>query len=111
MVEIDRIVNGQKLERHVALIDGVQLEVDRKAHAIAHRAEAILATHHYSGDAHIEEAKGDIDAYVILVDPAALSIEFGRAGHIDHKGHLVGGMEGLHILAEATHLPIKRRGG
>jgi hypothetical protein len=42
------------------------------------------------------------DYLVSLVDPAALSIEFGRAGYTTKGGGHVGPMEGLHILRRAA---------
>jgi len=111
MVDIDmgRIGEYQNLEELIAHVDTVQRAVDGMADTIARRARASLEYHRNTGDAHIEVVKGHIDAYVVLVDKAALSIEFGRADHLNKDGHLVGGFEGLHILASATNLP--GRGG
>ena len=108
-IERGRVGRFRNLEECIAHVDTVQIEVDHKADLIARRARASLEYHRDTGNARIEVAKGDIDAYVVLVDPAALSIEFGRADHIDGAGHLAGGMEGLHILASATNLPRRGR--
>jgi Family of unknown function (DUF5403) len=110
MVYIERGSVGRfrNLEECIAHVGTVQREVDSKADAIARRARLNLAYHRDTGEAHIEVVKGDIDAYVVLVDEAALSIEFGRADHLDKRGRLVGGYEGLHILAYATNFPKSR---
>jgi Family of unknown function (DUF5403) len=110
MVYIERGTVGRfrNLEECIAHVGTVQHELDSKADTIARRARSILELHRDTGNARIEVVKGDIDAYVVLVDEAALSIEFGRAAHIGPAGHLVGGMDGLHILASATNL--SRRG-
>jgi hypothetical protein len=112
MVYIERgpVGRWRNLEECIAHVATVQHEVDSKAEAIARRARASLEYHRDTGNASIEVMKGDIDAYVVLVDPAAKSIEFGRAGHLDGEGHLVGGMEGLHILAYASNFPKTRTG-
>lgn len=118
MAYIYQRVDGLKFEEFIAYLPGVQDEVDDRAIEIAQRAEALLADHHVENVAHIELAKGDIDAYVVLVDTnvtndetsksnSALSIEFGRAGFIDDDGSVWGEMEGLHILTRAANLPKK----
>jgi len=109
-IERGRVGRYRNLEECIAHVDTVQRAVDGKADNIARRARESLTYHRDTGNARIEVAKGDIDAYVVLVDRAALSIEFGRADRIDREGHLVGGMEGLHILAYATNFPKTRRG-
>lgn len=100
----------------VANVDSVQWEVDTRAVEIGIRAENLLADHRVDHVAEIDLAKGDVDAYVVLVDSnitndetaksnTALSIEFGRAGWIDENGETWGAMDGLHILTRAAHLP------
>jgi hypothetical protein len=108
-IEKGRVGKRRNVEELVAHLPNVQHEVDHKAAIIARRAKASLAFHRDTGNAHIETMKGDIDAYVVLVDPAALSIESGRADFIMANGRLGGGMEGLHILAYATYFKKRRR--
>lgn len=80
-------------------LGGVQLAVNKEAKKIGARASAILEGHRHPGDdthAEIEVERGDVDSYVSLVDPAAMSIEYG---HRDAKtGKPV---QGLHILRRA----------
>ncbi|MFJ3775227.1 DUF5403 family protein [Streptomyces sp. NPDC090075] len=126
MAYIYKGVNGKKLTEFIALLDGVQAEVDARAFEIAVRAEEALKQHRAEGIAQIDIAKGDIDAYVVLEDAngsnsnsnanSAMSIEYGRNGYkvevVDDTGKVVntyevGPMEGLHILEDASHLPRK----
>lgn len=109
-IETGRVGRRRNLEEFIAYLPNVQRAVDGKAAIIARRAEASLAYHRDTGNAQIEVVKGDIDAYVVLVDPAAMSIEMGRAhDHLNADGEEVGGMEGLHILAYATYFKTRRR--
>lgn len=64
----------------VAHLPGVIAACAAKAAEGAARAEAILATHFYTGAAHITVSHGSVDSFVNLVDPggAAAAIEFGR---------------------------------
>ena len=117
-----------RLAQTIAELDGVQGEIWERTFEIAARAEALLVQHRAEGYARIDMAKGDIDAYVVLEDTnrtnqqananSALSIEYGRTGYdvelVGRNGEVikewsVGGMEGLYILTEASHLPKKRR--
>lgn len=114
-VYIYRRVAGRKTEEYLAMLDVVQAEVDDTADQIVHRADDLLKDHRQDKVAHIEFAKGDIDAYAVLVDSnitnsetaksnTALSIEFGRAGFIDPTtGEEWGEMEGLFILTNAAN--------
>jgi len=64
----------------VAHLDGVIAAVYATAQQGAARARAILASHRHTGASSIEVSQGDVDSYISLVDPAAISIEFGRVG-------------------------------
>ncbi|AXQ62338.1 hypothetical protein SEA_TRVXSCOTT_12 [Streptomyces phage TrvxScott] len=118
-----------KLLKLIAELDGVQGEIWERTFEIAARAEALLVQHRVDGVAKIDMAKGDIDAYVVLEDRnktnakkggnSAASIELGRGGYtvevVNAKGQTVNEYEvapaeGLHILAEASHLPKRSRG-
>lgn len=107
MAEIFRRVNGLKFEKFLALEPGVQAAITAEASEMAGRATALLAAHRFEGEAEISQAKGDVDAYVVLEDKAALSIEYGRRHHPE-TGR--GGMEGLYILHDAARMG-KGRGG
>jgi hypothetical protein len=126
MAYIYRGLNGKNLEEVIALVDGVQAEIDERAFEIGVRAEELLLQHRVEGVAQIEIVKGDVDSYVVLADAngtnaksganSAASIEFGRAAYdvelVDENNKLVnmytvGATEGLHILEKASHLPKK----
>ncbi|WP_438470782.1 DUF5403 family protein [Streptomyces asiaticus] len=128
MAEIFRNVGRRNVEEVIARHATVQDEIWERTFEIAARAEALLVQHRAEGIAHIDMAKGDIDAYVVLEDSnqsnrknpnnSALSIEAGRSGYtvqvVNDKGQVideyeVGPAEGLHILAEASHLPKNQR--
>ncbi|WAB08717.1 hypothetical protein SEA_ANDRIS_13 [Streptomyces phage Andris] len=110
-----------RLHKLVAELDGVQAEVDRRAFEVGVRAENLLIEHRQDGHAEIDIVHGDIDYYVVLSDErgqkAALSIEYGREASREievEDGELVvkeyAAMEGLFILARASHLPKKKKG-
>ncbi|AXQ61070.1 hypothetical protein SEA_HANK144_14 [Streptomyces phage Hank144] len=113
----------QRTPKIVAQHAAVQDELERRTFEVAVRAEQILVEHRQDGHAEIDVEHGDIDYYVVLSDErgqkAALSIEYGReAGEYEVRdpetGEMVtveyGAMEGLHVLAQASHLPKKRKG-
>lgn len=115
MAVIYRRVGGQKLEKLLALNEGVQYELESRQLQIALRAEALLAEHRLEGHAEITLADGKVDKYVILNDErgdkAALSIEYGRQARTDPEtGEKYGAMEGLFILHRASNLPRKQKG-
>ncbi len=113
MAEVYRTLGGRKVEKALALLPEVQDELEDRTLEVAGRAEAILAEHHHDGDAYIDIEDGRVDWYVVLSDErgqaAALSIEFGREGHRNDDGELVGQMDGLHILGRAAHLKGRGR--
>ncbi|UFD97951.1 tail completion or Neck1 protein [Streptomyces phage Pablito] len=101
----------------------VQDELETRAFEVGVRAEQILIEHRQDGHAEIDVEHGDIDYYVVLSDErgqkAALSIEYGREAGEDIRvnprtGQLEvvewAAMEGLYVLARASHLPKKRKG-
>jgi hypothetical protein len=90
------------VDAKVAHMAGVKAAVHANGREIEARAQAFLASHHRTGEAHIEGDVQGTDYLVSLVDPAALSIEFGRAGYTTKGGGHVGPMEGLHILRRAA---------
>ncbi|MFJ6183764.1 DUF5403 family protein [Streptomyces sp. NPDC092295] len=107
----------------VAQHAAVQAELENRAFEVGVRAEQILVEHRQDGHAEIDIEHGDIDYYVVLSDErgqkAALSIEYGReAGEYEVRdpetGEMItveyGAMDGLYVLATASHLPKRRKG-
>lgn len=122
MAKIYSSVNGRKIAKFIAVHDGVQAELDRRAFEIAVRAEEILVQHRADGHAEIDVEVADNNRYVVLSDErgqkAALSIEYGREESVivreDKHGKkyldVLPAMDGLYILATASNLPKKRKG-
>ncbi|MFF3692030.1 DUF5403 family protein [Streptomyces sp. NPDC002221] len=122
MAKVYQSVNGRKIEKYIAVNEGVQAELTARAFEIAVRAEEILVQHRADGHAEIDVEAGDNNRYVILSDDrgqkAALSIEYGRAESVIVRKDRNGGkyldvlpaMDGLYILATASNLPKKRKG-
>ncbi|MFK0099238.1 DUF5403 family protein [Streptomyces sp. NPDC091040] len=122
MASVYPSVNGEKLERFIASLPGVQNALDEVQFEIAARAEELLLQHRQEGHAQIDMVDGRIDKYVVLDDErgkkAALSIEYGRAESIvvkkakDGSTYLdvIPASDGLFILARAANLPKKRKG-
>ncbi|GGK13220.1 hypothetical protein GCM10010124_02230 [Pilimelia terevasa] len=113
MAKIYHSVGGRKTSKVLAENAGVQDALERITFEVAANADVALQEHRAEGHATIEVDHGKVDWYVVLSDErgqkAALSIEYGRAAHIDPKtGERKGAMEGLYILHRATHLPIRR---
>jgi hypothetical protein len=70
---------GQKAMNHVVSHLGeVKDEVADVADMRAGQSKALLAGHRDTGAAEITVTHGDVDSFVNLDDPAALSIEFGH---------------------------------
>jgi hypothetical protein len=114
MAEIYRRVGGRKLEKVLAVNEGVQAELEVRTFEIAARAEALLAEHRLEGHAEITVEEGDVDKYVVLSDDrgdkGAMSIEYGRQARIDPEtGEAHGEMQGLFILHRASNLPRRRK--
>lgn len=80
----------------------VRRALRQEANEIESRAKARLAAHRHPGDdsrAIITHTRGDLDHFINLVDPAALSIEFG---HFTKDGSSF--VEGLFIVLGAAGL-------
>lgn len=97
-----KLLPTKAFNRTIAHLDGVIAAVATEAAAGAARAEAILASHHRTGQAHITVSHGTVDSFVNLVDsstgkgnPAAGAIEFG---HTTKSGHAV---QGVHAITGA----------
>lgn len=136
-IKWEKRVNGMPLERFLAVMDGVQAELDFTQFEIKAKADEFLNEARSANDrggnisvdrAHIETERGLVDRYVILKDTtsrsqgdpnSALSIEFGRSAYdvtmrmLDGRviKYTVGGFEGLHILTRAAGVPTQRGGG
>ncbi|MEU6959594.1 DUF5403 family protein [Streptomyces chrestomyceticus] len=122
MAKVYKSVGGRKLTKVIAQNEGVQAEVEARTFEIAVRAEEILKQHRADGHSQILVEEGKVDRYVVLSDDrgqkAALSIEYGREAYTvtrkDRYGNEfeveVGEMDGLYVLATASHLPKKRKG-
>lgn len=94
---------GPGLSQYVAKRAAVIAAVRAKAEEVAAKAEGLLAAHRKDGTAKIEVTSGRVDSYVCLVDPNALSIEYGhREFTRASDGQHVGASQGLHILAKAA---------
>lgn len=99
-----RLISRTAMNHVVSHLPGVKAAVYFEARDIGARAEARLAMHKTTGNASISVTRGDVDSFVNLEDPAALSIEFG---------HWVGGkyrrstpkyVPGLYIITGAAGL-------
>jgi hypothetical protein len=90
------------MDAKIAHMAGVKAAVHAKGREIEARANVFLAPHRRTGQAHIEGDVEDTDYVVSLVDPAALSIEFGRGGYTTKSGAQIGPAEGLHVLRRAA---------
>jgi hypothetical protein len=86
----------------MAHLPGVKAAVHAKGREIQSTAQSLLASHRHTGAARIDGETQDTDYVIYLVDPAALSIEFGRSGYTTKRGGHVGPMEGLHVLRRAA---------
>lgn len=82
---------------------GVKAATKAGAEVTGAKAEANLAMHRYEGQAKIEVTQGNVvDAFVNLVDPNALSIEFGHNIKQTKDGPILGYVPGLGILRGAA---------
>lgn len=118
MAEVYKFVRGMPIEKFMAKRGEVQRELEVHAREAYARAQALLASHHKTGNAQIEYEKGEIDRYIILHDPDrivfdeetqttrfqpgdAMAIEVGHGNEWDLDGHT----DGLWILHDAVGLP------
>lgn len=132
MAEVFKRVNGVKIEKAMAELDGVQLDLAERSFEIYVRAEELLQAARDASPELVGRDRGldpgvrvtwgqekdleygHLDWFVGLDDRAsdfgAMSIEFGREDHlIAPDGRTYGGHEGLYILTRAAGLRIKRR--
>lgn len=82
---------------------GIKRATKSAADEVGAKAQANLAAHRYEGQAKIEVEQGAVvDAFVNLVDPNALSIEFGHNIKQTKGGPVLGYVPGLGILRRAA---------
>lgn len=91
----------KQLNEIVVRQPGMRAATRYEAEGIGFKAEANLARHKYEGQAKIEVSSGTVDAFVSLVDPNALSIEFGHNITNAKNGPVLGYVHGLGILRGA----------
>jgi hypothetical protein len=93
----------KELNRKISHLPGVRKEVYDTAKEIGRIAESRLAPHRKSGNAKIEVSRGTVDAFASLVDPAALSIEFGHYLGREELGTKRQFIRGLHLFIDWYH--------
>lgn len=101
-----RLIGERSMNRIVSHLENVKAEVDSEARKIGTKARARLASHRKTGQAKVTVSHGEVDSFVNLEDPAALSIEFGhfvkgRFGDEDGEPKYV---PGLYIVTGAAGL-------
>ncbi|PZM98415.1 MAG: hypothetical protein DIU79_00055 [Actinobacteria bacterium] len=96
-----------KANATVARLKGVKMAVRDRAQILATRARGLLAQHRATGTAKIQVSRGRVDSFVSLVDPAAISIEWGREAGVSKTGRRYAAQPGLYIM----HRTIGLTGG
>lgn len=102
MATVDRRVAAK-----IARLKGVRGAVRDRAQILAARARGLLAQHRATGTAKIQVSSGRVDSFVSLVDPAAISIEWGREAGVSRTGRRYAAQPGLYIM----HRTIGLTGG
>lgn len=97
-----RLIGDKAMNNILSHALEVQFGVKQKTEEIAVEAEALLAPHRKTGEAHIETSYGKTDGFVSLVDPDADSINFGHF-RFTEAGFPVF-VEGLHVIEKAAGL-------
>lgn len=106
-------LKGEKaINRIVSHLDGVHGAVGKEAAKIKGKAERRLASHRQTGAASVTQTQGDVDWFVNLEDPAAMSIEFGHwvEGKYKDREHPQY-VPGLYILSGAAGLTTSAKSG
>lgn len=96
-----KLIGQKSMNLVVSHLDGVHDALGDTAKQVRRSGQSRLEQHRYEGDAKVTITEGDVDWFVNLDDPAALSIEFG---HMSKKknganGHYV---PGLYIITKAA---------
>ncbi|ERB55488.1 hypothetical protein N806_31195 [Rhodococcus sp. P27] len=99
-----RLIGQKAMNRVVSHIDGVKAAVADQALEIGVKAEMRLNMHRYSGNASISVTQGDVDSFVNLDDPAAMSIEFGHMVKGKYESDTPKYVAGLYIITGAAGL-------
>lgn len=90
------VYDNARHRKHLARL--AHSEVKAAAERIAVEARRDLAEHRDTGASRIDLERAGVDYLVSLVDPGAMTIEYGRAGGRDRKGRTYRPQEGKHIL-------------
>lgn len=93
----------KEMNKKISHLPGVKKSVHGFGKEIGMIAEGRLAPHRKTGQARIEVSQGEVDTIVSLVDPAALSIEFGHylgRQELGTRRHFV---RGLHLFIDWYH--------
>jgi hypothetical protein len=98
------LISQKAMNQVVSHIDGVKLAVHAEAEIAGARAEANLARHRKTGQAKITVTQGDVDSFVNLDDPDAMSIEFGHWVKGKYERSQPKFVPGLYIITEAAGL-------
>jgi hypothetical protein len=98
-----QLLSDKVMNKKISHLPGVKASVRAEGKVIAGIASARLAPHRKTGQAHIEVSHGATDTYVSLVDPAALSIEFGHFLGSQSRGLDRRFVRGLHLFIEWYH--------
>ncbi|ASR77126.1 tail completion or Neck1 protein [Mycobacterium phage MyraDee] len=101
-----RLYKEKALHHVVVEIPGVKDEVHDEAESGARKAKARLARHRYQGQAKVTVTQGDVDSFINLEDPNALSIEFGHfvKGKFGNKDGTPKHVKGLYIITGGAGL-------
>lgn len=98
-----QLISKKAMSRHIAHMDGVHDAVGDAARQVARSAQGRLAIHRKTGQAKVTLTEGDVDWFVNLDDPNAMSIEFGHFLRDDFNIE-VEHVEGLYIITGAAGL-------
>lgn len=94
------LLNEKKMNKTISHEKGVVGAVRGAAQELGGIVSGRLAPHRKTGHAHIEVTHGKVDAYVSLVDEAALSIEFGHYMGREELGTKRRFIPGLHLFID-----------
>lgn len=90
------------LERVIAHHQDTEAGLGDSAFLVTQIARERLARHRKLEEHRITQTKGQVDHYVNLVGPAAVSVELGHHNHWDGSW-----VEGIHVLRDAVKLHVR----
>ncbi|GAB4584404.1 DUF5403 family protein [Nocardia sp. IFM 10818] len=99
-----RLIGEKAMNQVISHLDGVKGAAAAEANEIGSRAESRLAGHRRSGRAKVTVTHGDVDSFVNLEDPAAMSIEFGHMVKGKYETEEPKYVPGLYIITGAAGL-------